>query len=136
MPHAKCSIYEDGRNKGGSFCHTAFCCIAKKHTQQQNSVYEALVNSCEQNSLSYYVQVFMCTSIKIFNNPTCYWCTYMSLFPHRLCAVGWLNMYIQKLDKCYLEFNKIHIFYCMESYILFIINKSLKDWWVWTSEIF
>ena len=30
MPHAKCSIYEDGRNKGGSFCHTAFCCIAKK----------------------------------------------------------------------------------------------------------
>ena len=48
MPHAKCNIYEDGRNKGRSCCHRAFCCIAKKHTQQQNSVYEALVNSGEQ----------------------------------------------------------------------------------------
>ena len=30
MPHAKCNIYEDGRNKGRSCCHRAFCCIAKK----------------------------------------------------------------------------------------------------------
>ena len=48
MPHAMCSVYEDGRNKGGPCWHTAFGCTAKKHTQQQNSVYEALVNSYEQ----------------------------------------------------------------------------------------
>ena len=34
----------------------------------------------------------------------------ISTTPSRLCAIGWLNMYIQKIDKCCLEFNKIHIF--------------------------
>ena len=44
----------------------------------------------------------------------------MPIAPHGLCSIEWLYMNTQRIDKCYLKFNKTHILLYKINYTVFL----------------